>query len=551
MNKTIIINISGIVFHIEEEAYDVLRTYMIDVKRHFGTSSDSQEIVGDIENRIAEMFSERIVPARKEVITMQDVEDVIQQMGRVSDFQHEAGEGMGADSADSKFEDTMNWGTGKKLFRDTEDRILGGVCSGVGHFFGIESRWIRLAVLALAIIYGAGLLVYVVMWIVIPPARTRADRMAMRGKAPNLQNFKRSFEEEMEALRTNFTEAEGKTNSIFRSATTGIQRVFGFIVKTIAFIIIAMTCLALVILLLSTAVGVGLITNADGNIYLGLHMIEPSLHYLALIGIAILLIVPLIALLNLTTTWVFKRKIFGKQMGYALLAIWLGAAGLTAFIAVQTALDFSEQSTIVEVENIQPKKEYTLKRNNLSVINIGMDDVKDGGKLRSKLEGDRGFQIMKVVDSRSNEMISEEYMPHIRFKKTDAGNLPSISYEYEAKGSTYENATKRTGEMSYSVEQRDSLLIFDSHIKVPKHTVWRTQNLWVIVNLPVGTIVNMDLEMYRYTRGIKLHACTTGLTSNPSQVSQSSRWIMSEEGLICYAANQNVTNDAKEGASAR
>src|SRR5690606_9880394 len=145
MNKTIIINISGIVFHIEEEAYDSLRTYMVDVKRHFGTSADSQEIVGDIENRIAEMFSERIVPNRKEVITMQDVQDVIQQMGRVSDFQNEAGEGIGAESTDSKFEDHMSWGTGKKLFRDTDDRILGGVCSGVGHFFGIESRWIRLA----------------------------------------------------------------------------------------------------------------------------------------------------------------------------------------------------------------------------------------------------------------------------------------------------------------------------------------------------------------------------------------------------------------------
>src|SRR5690606_38551557 len=87
MNKTIIININGIVFHIEEDAYDALRSYMIDVKKHFAYTEDSKEIVGDIENRIAEMFNERIVPGKKEVITMQDVEEVCAQMGKVSDFE--------------------------------------------------------------------------------------------------------------------------------------------------------------------------------------------------------------------------------------------------------------------------------------------------------------------------------------------------------------------------------------------------------------------------------------------------------------------------------
>ena len=87
MNKTIIININGIVFHIEEEAYEVLRKYMIEIKRHFGKSPENQEILEDIEMRIAEMFSERIEKGRKEVVTMEDVEQVINQMGRVSDFE--------------------------------------------------------------------------------------------------------------------------------------------------------------------------------------------------------------------------------------------------------------------------------------------------------------------------------------------------------------------------------------------------------------------------------------------------------------------------------
>src|SRR5690606_17912255 len=87
MNKTIIININSIVFHIEEDAYEILRHYMIDIKKHFGRTTDSDEILQDIENRIAEMFSERIQAGKKEVISSLDVEEVIAQMGRVSDFE--------------------------------------------------------------------------------------------------------------------------------------------------------------------------------------------------------------------------------------------------------------------------------------------------------------------------------------------------------------------------------------------------------------------------------------------------------------------------------
>src|SRR3546814_7141299 len=86
----------------------------------------------------------------------------------------------------------------RKLMRDPDDKVFGGVCSGLGHYFGIEARWVRLILVLLFIFGGTGLLLYIILWIVMPLARTRADRMAMRGEAPNLQNFKRSFQEEME-----------------------------------------------------------------------------------------------------------------------------------------------------------------------------------------------------------------------------------------------------------------------------------------------------------------------------------------------------------------
>src|SRR5476649_88389 len=115
MNKTIIININGIVFHIEEDAYEILKSYMTDVKRHFSNSADSLEITTDIENRIAEMFSETLEKENKQVIVEQDVKSVIEQMGTVSDFEHAEDDG----NADAN---PLNYATAtRRLFRDPDD----------------------------------------------------------------------------------------------------------------------------------------------------------------------------------------------------------------------------------------------------------------------------------------------------------------------------------------------------------------------------------------------------------------------------------------------
>src|ERR1700754_1596406 len=138
MNKTIIININGIVFHIEEDAYEVLKGYMTDVKRHFLNSADSLEITTDIENRIAEMFTEVLAQEGKQVIVEQDVTAVIEQMGRIEDFEY-------AEENDGPaFQSEYAYTGSRTLFRDSEDHLVGGVCSGLAHYFGIQIIWVRL-----------------------------------------------------------------------------------------------------------------------------------------------------------------------------------------------------------------------------------------------------------------------------------------------------------------------------------------------------------------------------------------------------------------------
>src|SRR4051812_28603650 len=166
MNKTIIININGFIFHIEEDAYEILKNYMTEVKRHFSNSADSLEITTDIENRIAEMFSELLEKENRQVIVEQDVNNVIEQMGSVADF-----ENAESDDAHAPIYNTST--TGRRLFRDPDDHLVAGVCAGIANYFNINPVWMRLAFALFTPVGGSGFLLYIILWIVIPKAVSR------------------------------------------------------------------------------------------------------------------------------------------------------------------------------------------------------------------------------------------------------------------------------------------------------------------------------------------------------------------------------------------
>src|ERR1051325_3399177 len=140
MNKTVTINLGGLVFHIDENAYDVLKRYIQSLKQHFATSDGGDEIIADIEARIGEMFSDRLKESRQ-VIELFDVEEVIGKMGKPEEFA-EAG-----NSSSRKNDTTYSTEAPikKRLFRNPDDKILGGVCGGISAYFDIDPIWMRLA----------------------------------------------------------------------------------------------------------------------------------------------------------------------------------------------------------------------------------------------------------------------------------------------------------------------------------------------------------------------------------------------------------------------
>jgi phage shock protein PspC (stress-responsive transcriptional regulator) len=188
MKKTYTINISGTVFHIEEDAYEKLNNYLTGLKQHFGNDEEGLEIVADIEARIAEIFISKRA-AEKEVITTDWVDEIIKTMGIPEEFEEEGT--PGSSNADKKK---------RRLYRDPDHKIIGGVCGGLAAYFNMDPVIMRLIFAFLFLLNGLGLLIYIILWIAVPEAKTTAQRLEMRGEEVNIDNIEKWIKKEYQEI---------------------------------------------------------------------------------------------------------------------------------------------------------------------------------------------------------------------------------------------------------------------------------------------------------------------------------------------------------------
>jgi phage shock protein PspC (stress-responsive transcriptional regulator) len=214
MNKTISVNISGRYFHIDESAFKRLDEYLSTLKSHFLKELGGEEVIGDLEQRVSELFSERLSKVR-EVVNIGDVEFAMSKLGTPEDFgvndnvgeeedfvkepvQEKKEEFKKETSYDAKVVSSKVNKKKKIIFRDSDARIIGGVCSGLSHYFGIDKLFIRIVFLILTFAgIGFTIPIYIILWAIIPKARSRADKLKMKGDVINLDNIERKVKEEM------------------------------------------------------------------------------------------------------------------------------------------------------------------------------------------------------------------------------------------------------------------------------------------------------------------------------------------------------------------
>lgn len=195
MKKTFTINLSSRVFHIEEDAYAVLQKYLVNLQNYFGKDEEGKEITSDIEARIAEIFNQKTDDG-KSAVTLECVNEVIEMMGTPESFEEEIGE-----------EEPL---AGKKkpkrrLYRHPDQKVLGGVCSGIAVYFNADPVLVRIIFVLLAFVTtGAAVLAYLILWVAVPKAVTTAQRLEMMGEEVTVKNIEKFIKDEVDSVKQSY-----------------------------------------------------------------------------------------------------------------------------------------------------------------------------------------------------------------------------------------------------------------------------------------------------------------------------------------------------------
>ncbi len=220
MKKTFTINVAGFPFTIDDDAYTLLNDYLDTLEHAFARQDDTRELVSDIESRVAELLLE-CTASGSAIVTAKDVEEVIKRVGQPEDMieEDESIQINGNSSSYSSFSsETITpppfippfKKKNKKLFRDPQNAMVGGVCSGLAHYFGTDPTAVRLLTVLLTIVSISTMgIAYLILWLVVPEARTPLERMQMMGEQPTVENIGKTvtdnFKEENMQSQAPFT----------------------------------------------------------------------------------------------------------------------------------------------------------------------------------------------------------------------------------------------------------------------------------------------------------------------------------------------------------
>lgn len=484
MNKTININLANLFFHIDEEAYTKLKYYLEAVKRSFANTSGSEEIIADIEARIAELFHEKMENERQ-VITQKEVDEVIGIMGQPEDYMVD--------------EDIFEDGPGnapkparvKKLYRDIDNKYIGGVSSGLGHYFGIDALWIRLAWILLTIFsWGGFVFIYILLWILIPEAVTTAQKLAMGGETVNISTIekkvKEGFEDVAEKVKNVDYEKVGNrvkdgSKNFFNVIADIIMFFFKIIGKFIGIILIITGAAGIVALFVGFfTVGILDIVHIPGmDFYYLINSTNIPVWSVSLL-VFFVLGIPFFFLMYLgLKILVNNLKSIGRIVKFTLLGLWIISLILLIVFGIRQAAaqaytgNVTLESTLIPERPGQPitihfkSSDLDDKGNNIGINGVILDYT------------EQGEEILVSKDVRLVMKTSKDSLIHFETRKI-------------ANGGSFKNATETAEKINYSYSLQGNTLYLDEFLTTAKENKFRGQEIRNYLYLPKGTIIQYD-----------------------------------------------------------
>ena len=523
MNKTLNINLAGLIFHIDEDAFKQLERYLETLKRQFRKTDGGNEIITDIENRIAELFRERTNDS-KEVINLTDVLEVIEIMGQPEDY-------MDADEEAAETTVPPGYSRSKRIFRDPDNRVIGGVSSGVAAYFNIDPVWIRLLFVVL-FFTGPGILVYIIMWIVIPKAKTTADKLMMRGEPVNISNIQRSIKEEFSDMKTDYRAGRsrdglgGFLNELGRFILDALRLIFKFIFKIIGFFLLFAGFILLFSLVVAMVVGTVDINGTDVSLQYALNFLElvtaSSHHYnMLFVGIILSVAAPVFLLIYFGIRILFNLDPLNRPTKSGLALTTLIGLVLLVISSVRIAREFKDDADVSYDLNLPVHEQYYLTAGEDSITRM-FDEDYNFNTPWLPMEKQNAFNLVEI-----NVEPTEEERAYIEVIR-------------ESQGVSRMQARNNAEAVRYEVQIEDSVITVPVYYLLSEEEKFRAQRIDVILYLPAGHSVYFDYSIADYLYDVD------NLQNMWDNDMAGKLWHMSEDGLTCDGCEIPGNNEDEE-----
>ena len=526
MKKTVKINIGGIIFHLDEDAYQILQNYLTAINNRFASSDEGKEIITDIENRIAEILQSKI-SEQKQVIIRADIDEIIEIMGRPEDFE---------DTEEDAKENHQTYTASKRLYRDPDNRILGGVCSGIATYLNIDPLIIRLLFLILIFAYGIIGIIYIVLWALLPAAHTTAQKLEMRGENFKISDIEKNVRKEYDTVKENLrniknTRDYDRTRNFFDGLVFAIGAFFRFIFK----LVVAVLGLAMII------AGVGFLIGLTGTIIIG----EPFMPWNNIILDNHVMVPDMIrAFTDPNTLWILAVSAI-LVVFIPLFAIVYGGFKLLlgirpndrAFAAVGFTAWVLSLIVLIVLGGSQVKN-FAISVKDENVIEIEEPANKT---LYLKAREDHPVKKSKfyIFDSEFSLLYDKDDEDHLyAYPEIDIiqGYSDKIEIEIrkEGRGRDRSRAITNTSEIDYYCSQQDSIIWFDPYYSLSGDNRWTFPQVDITVRVPEGFILYIDESLEEQLDYIKKR--------NYVRIDEmvNHYWIMTEEGLTKFPQEVEV-----------
>lgn len=525
MNKTINTNLGGMLFYIDENAYIKLNNYFDAIRRSLKNTSSTDEILKDIELRIAELLTEN----RKNdntIVSLNEIEQIISVMGQPEDYYIE-NESQENETQSKHFNYTKNHS--KKLYRDKENGTIGGVATGLAHYFGVEAVWLKVMFLIFVFAgFGTGIIAYIILWIATPEAVTTSEKLEMTGEPVTISNIEKKIREEFESVsdkikNTDYSDLSNKAKKNGDKIGEVLLKIIMGFIKILGVFIVIFASIMLITLMTFFVVS---LINSEYQEYVSLINYTQIPSFIINIALFLAIGIPFLNFILFGLRLIKnKSRNINKATKYSLNALWI--------ISVVFLIAFGINKNVEQF--VDTKFEMSTPLNTTLTDTIKVKFINNDSYSKNIKENTN----FKIVKNSKNESLLYSNNVELHILQTDR-KKPYFKVAQKATGNTIDNAIKFEENIKYSYSISENEIILDNYYTFPTKDKYRKQKVILYLYVPEKSILKLDSSIANYLKN------STENYWNLMASYSNCVFKMKNDKLNCFSGDDKINVSGKE-----